>query len=243
MNNSQRKTPKNFFEEYWCDFSSSSKEINLKENINMEERLNKFLEENNIEVDEYGNFEAYVVVDADDKDHEIGSIICGKETEVYTEDRAYEDLKENYYKGNLLNIECLTYYPFRSYSQNYIKKQTTIRENLLKLEDKMFKILVNKENVVNVGKINSGAIMINKYRVIESIELKPVLKFKIKSINKNTAEVLLYNSLTEKSKTITVKCDFIDSIEDVGLSIRDYLEENERQVALINSIIDDGAEL
>jgi hypothetical protein len=207
----------------------------IKEEINMEEKLNKYLEENNIEVDENGNFEMYLVVDADDKDNEVGTVYHGKTREVYAEGRVYEDLEQN--KPAIIFTE----FYFNIPSNKEIKKKTSIREELLTMKDKMFKVLVNKENVV---KVQNNILYVNKYRVIKHIELNPVLKFKIKYFTDEGVAVLLYNSLTKKYKQINLVADnTIEDLEDVRKLINDYLARDEKEVALINSIIDEGAEL
>lgn len=207
---------------------------NFEEDVNMEEKLNNYLEENNIEVDENGNFEMYLVVDADDKDHEAGSVFHGETREVYTEDRAYKDLEEN-------RCGCNDFYALNILFNKEIKKKTSIKENLLTMEDKMFKVLINKENVI---KVQNNILYVNKYKVIEPIELNPVLKFKIGRFTDEGVTVLLYNSLTKKSKTIElIYYDTIETLGQVRELINDYLRENEKEVALINSIVDDGAEL
>ena len=211
----------------------------VKEEVNMEEKLNKYLEENNIEVDENGNFEMYIVVDADDKDNEVGSVYYGKTTEVYVEDRAYEDLKEN--KPATIFTEFYSNIP----SNKEIKKKTSIREELLTMKNKIFKVLINKENIVMKVQNNvDNIVSVNKYKVIESVKLNPVLKFKIVSISDNSVTVKLYNNLTQNLKTLHLKdAKNINSLEDVKVLINDYLDKDEKQVALINSIINDGAEL
>ncbi|MFA7689215.1 MAG: hypothetical protein WCX96_03925, partial [Bacilli bacterium] len=54
-----------------------------------DEGLNTFLEENNIEMDEDGNFEAYIVEDVDDEDCHVGNVVCNKDTFAYSEENAY----------------------------------------------------------------------------------------------------------------------------------------------------------
>ena len=58
-----------------------------------DEDFNTFLEENNIKMDEDGNFEAYIVEDVDDEDCHVGNVVCNKDTFAYSEENAYEDLK------------------------------------------------------------------------------------------------------------------------------------------------------
>jgi hypothetical protein len=221
--------------------SGNVNNLNVKENIKMEEKLNKYLVENEIKVDENGNFEMFVVVDADDKDHTVGTIFNGKETEVYSEERAYEDLKENNVGGYISSNPFLFNIPTLFSSKVEPKKKTTIRDDLLKLEDKMFKVLVNVENITDlIGRV----VYVNKYKVLEEIVLNSTLKYKVKSISSDKVTVLLYNSLTEKSKTIEIDCNSeVNSLEDVKELINKYLENDEKKVALINSIIEDGAEL
>ncbi len=211
---------------------------NKWEEITMEERLNKYLDENNIEINENAEFEMYVVVDASNTDHEIGSIFHGKTTEVYAEDRAYEDLKEDTDFNFRFSPEYFIL-PFTRVNNNI--KQTTIKEDLLTMEDKMFKVLVNRENIVNVG---SDIIYVNKYKVVNAVELNPVLQFKIKSIDDKGIVVSIYNSITKKAKTINIKHSEhamdINTITDTKDLVKKYLETDEKRVALINSSIDDG---
>ncbi len=226
-------------------FIGNVKNIKMEE-VSMEEKLNKYLEENSIEVDKNGNFEMFVVVDADDKDHEVGSIFHGTETEVYSENRAYEDLKVNnnggMFYGSFYHTHTISLDLSSSYlSDTKIEKKSTIRESLMKLEDSIFKVLVNKDNVT---KVDRNVVYVNKYKVLEEIVLHPILKYKIKSIDSDKVTVLLYNSLTEKSKTIECECfNDVDSLVDIKELINEYLGKNEKQIALINSIVDDGAEL
>lgn len=212
---------------------------NEKENVNMEEKLNKFIEEHEIHVEDNGDFTMYIVVDADDENNEVGAIIYKGNTEAYTKKRAYEDLNQN--KHFRLTIDgwspaIETFF----YNNIELKKKTTIKEDLLKMEDKMFVVSVNKKDVSDV---KGDVIYVNKYKVLEEVELNPILKFKIKEINKDKEEsvVILYNNLTKKSKTITL--GWISSLEDAKFQIREYLERDEWQVELVNSIADDGAEL
>jgi hypothetical protein len=215
--------------------------LNKEEDENMEEKLNKYLEENNIEVNDNGDFEMFVVVDADDKDHEVGSIFHGEETEVYAEKGAYDDLKEN---GNMIFLSnSFVDFSMITSLNLLVEKKKSIKEELLTMEDKMFKVLVNKENVVNV---KNDVVYVNKYKVIGSIELNPVLKFKIKSIDNDKVSVLIYNNITEKSKATDIEhwsTINTTSIEDVKRLVKTYLEEDEKQVNMINSIVDDGLAL
>jgi hypothetical protein len=197
----------------------------------VKEKLNNYLEENKIRIDKNGNFEMYVVVDADDEDHEIGSMFHGGTTEVYGKDRAFEDLKENNSDGITLN----------SGSSYKIEKKTSIREDLLAMKNKMFKVLVNKESIVD---IKADIVYVNKYKVIEKIKLNPILKFKIKSISDENISILLYNNITNKSKTIDIKrLTYISKVEDIKMLVNEYLTKNEQEVYLMNSIADDGMEL
>jgi hypothetical protein len=185
--------------------------------------------------------EMFVVVDADDKDHEVGSIFHGEETEVYAEKGAYDDLKEN---GNMIFLSnSFVDFSMITSLNLLVEKKKSIKEELLTMEDKMFKVLVNKENVVNV---KNDVVYVNKYKVIGSIELNPVLKFKIKSIDNDKVSVLIYNNITEKSKATDIEhwsTINTTSIEDVKRLVKTYLEEDEKQVNMINSIVDDGLAL
>jgi len=227
---------------YWNKTEQNST-TNLKEEKSVEEKLYEYLKENEIEVDEHGNFEMYVVVDVDDKDHEIGSIFHGEKTEAYTEKRAYDDLKENNYGkiyAGMITSGTITYSNIYYNPVTKISKNTSIKEDLLTIKDKIFKVLVNEENVTNV---KNDIVYVNKYKVIESVDLRSELKFKISSINEEKVVVLLYNSLTEKSKTITVEAYAPISLSDVKSAIEMYLQDDENNVALMNSLVDDGAVL
>jgi hypothetical protein len=220
--------------------------INLEEEINVEKKLNKFIEDNNIKVDENGNFEMYVVVDINDKDHEVGSVFHGSNKAVYAKDKVYDRLKINMAYGGLVshlsfNTSISSVF-YGTPSNLKIDKKTTIKEDLLTMKDKLFKILVNKENVTDV---NINNIIVNKYKVIENIELNPKLKYKIKSIeNGKSISVILYNDITEKSKSLDINYSApINMLQDVHSIIVKYLDENEKQVALINSIVENGSEL
>jgi len=209
----------------------------------VKEKLNNYLEENKIRIDKNGNFEMYVVVDADDEDHEIGSMFHGGTTEVYGKDRAFEDLKENNSDGITLNLAWHNHIfsPLYSGSSYKIEKKTSIREDLLAMKDKMFKVLVNKESIVD---IKADIVYVNKYKVIEKIKLNPILKFKIKSISDGNISILLYNNITNKSTTIDIKrLTYISKVEDIKMLVNEYLTKNEQEVYLMNSIADDGMEL
>ena len=166
-----------------------------EDNKTMEEELNKYLEEKSIKIDENGNFEMYAVVDVDDKDHEVKAIICGKNTEVYSKKRAYEDLRENILEKHPIfsTFYMSSWNPLNA----QVKKQNTITEDLLVMRDKMFKVLVNKQDVTAV---RPNRVDVRKYKVIEAIELTPKIKFKIKSIIEKNIIVLLYNDITKKTK-------------------------------------------
>lgn len=212
-----------------------------KENDNVEEKLNKFLDENNIPVNDNNEFTMYVVVDANDKDHEVGAIIYKEDTEVYAESRAYEDLKgsKSYGIGGL--ADCFTFKLPKITNSLSQTKRNTIREDLLSMEDKMFAVTVNKKDVSDV--VADDIVYINKYKVIAAVSLNPILKYKVTSIDDAKIAVKLYNNLTEKSEMIVLRNVYPDSLDDIGEAIRDYLTTNERQVELINSTVDDGVEL
>ena len=205
-----------------------------REDDNMEEKLNKFLEENKIEIDGDGDFEMYIVVDANEEDCEIGTIVKGKTVESYTEKRAYEDLKDN--------IDTNQYFIIvTSKIINKLKEKISIRKDLLKIEDKMLKILVNKKDVISV---HNDKLCIDKYKIIDHIILKPKLKFKIKNFCKETIEVIIYNDITGKSKTITIRYPHEElSEKTIKDAINTYLDIDEEEVALYNRILKDGVDL
>jgi hypothetical protein len=240
-----------FKQEYLCQWGITNNTTKLKEGNSVEERLNTYFNENGILVDSNGNFEMYIVIDADDKDHEVGSVFHGTDTEVYAEKRAYEDLKENncggYYNKLFAQINDIAINPYFSISDTKIAKKKMIKEELLALKDKMFKVLVNKENITNV---KNNVVFVNKYKVVESVNLRPELKFKISSINDEKISILLYNSLTKKSKIIQIEKYNIDFdltnelvLKDIKNSINEYLSQDENEVNLMNSLVEDGAAL
>lgn len=237
LSRTNKMLPMNFVLGQWISTTN-----NLEEEEKLEEKLNKFLEEKNIEVDKDGNFEMYVVVDADDTEHEVGSIHCGQVQHVYTKEQAFKDLKN-------CNFPTKCNYSFAN--DINIKKQTTIKEDLMTMEDKMFKILVNKENVYNFSYVvleKEEVLCVKKYKVIDSVSINPELKFKIIEIGdsimgRNTViTVLLYNSITENKRTILMDLDydFKTSITQIEKMINDYLKLDEHNVALINSTVDNG---
>lgn len=205
-----------------------------REDDDMEEMLNKFIKENKIKVDDKGNFEMYIVVDVDEEDCEIGTVVKGKTVEAYTEKRAYEDLKDN--------IDTNQYFIIVTPKIiNKLKEKISIRKDLLKIEDKMLKILVNKKDVISV---HNDKLYIDKYKIIDHIILKPKLKFKIKNFCKETIEVIIYNDITEKSKTITIRYPHEElSEKTIKDAINTYLDIDEKKVALYNRILKDGVDL
>lgn len=220
--------------------------ISEKENENVEEKLESlegFFRKNKISVNENSEFTMYVVVDADDKGHEAGAIIYKENTETYTESRAYEDLKKYNAPEEYWTFEL----KYSTMSQP--KKRKSIRRDLLAMEDKMFSVLVNKKDV---SAVEGDIVFVNKYKVVEEIALKPVLKYKVESINDGTVKVILYNNLTEKSKRITLRdvlpCSLDDIRKRIGVyddirkAIGVYLDIDEMQVQLINSTVN-GVEL
>jgi hypothetical protein len=219
-----------FLIEYNCEWKGEN---------NMEERINKFFEENKIEVDENGNFEMYVVVDADDKDHEIGAIICGNKTEVYVKERAYEDLKENNVGGwtvHLMGINDII-----DTKTEKTKERKTIKDRLLSIKDKIYKISSNKENI---KRLDSDKLIVNKYKVIEGEKLNPVLKYKIMGIGEKEITVRLYNNLTEKFEAVCIYYDReIPSSAVLSEMIKLYLSKNEKSVNLQNIVNKNGIEL
>ena len=207
--------------------------LNTVKESNIEEQLNKFLKEHDISINEEGYFEAYIVADIDNKDIKVNTIICNEDTFVYSEKEAYKDLKH-----------CKIGSPFTHLSPIEIRKQKSIKEELLTLEDAIFKVLVHKDNVV---KIYDEFIVANKYKVIKHIPLNPILKYKIKEVcdveNKFIIILILYNDLTNLSRTIHLDgCDRDPSklIWSVRQKLREYLQNNEEYTAIINSIREDG---
>ncbi|MFA7203927.1 MAG: hypothetical protein WC188_09520 [Candidatus Caldatribacteriota bacterium] len=205
-----------------------------------DEDFNAFLEEHNIKMDESGNFEAYIVVDVDEEDCQVGNVICNQDTFAYSEENAYEDLK----------IPRISENPFffttaSPSKQIDIEKKTSIRDDLLTMEDAIFKIVANKKDVV---RIKDDYIIINKYKIIEEIVLKPILKYKIKNmyIREHAADIVLYNNITEKSKIIylsDISGSYTDKIDSIRKSLLQFLREDENNVDIINTFRDEGLTL
>ena len=206
------------------------------EEDNMEQKLNEFLTKNNIQVDENGNFEAYIVVDADDTENVPGNIFNGVDVEAYTLEGAFEDLKE--VKKNYLYSEYIS--PARLFYDNpkneiELKKQKSIREKLLTIKDKILRVLVNKNNVIRAC---SDKLYVSKYKVLKEIKLNPQIACKISNFTDNGyVNVLLYNTLTLKEEVIKLNDYDVYDEESLNRAIRTYLDENERQVNLINETI------
>ncbi len=205
-----------------------------------DEDFNAFLEEHNIKMDESGNFEAYIVVDVDEEDCQVGNVICNQNTFAYSEENAYEDLKIPRISENPFFFT--TAFPSK---QIDIEKKISIRDDLLTMEDAIFKIVANKKDVVQ---IKDDYIIINKYKIIEEIVLKPILKYKIKNmyIREHAADIVLYNNITEKSKIIylsDISGSYTDKVDSIQESLLQFLREDEDNVDIINSFKDEGIEL
>ena len=205
-----------------------------------DEDFNTFLEENNIKMDEDGNFEAYIVEDVDDEDCHVGNVVCNKDTFAYSEENAYEDLKTPRIAESPFFVT--TAFPNK---QIDVEKKVSIKDDLLTMEDAMFKIIANKKDVV---RIQDDSIIINKYKIIEEIVLKPMLKYKIKTmlITQQSADIVLYNDITEKSTTIylsDISGDYMDKVDSIQEALIQYLREDEDNVNIINSVADEGTEL
>lgn len=113
------------------------------------------------------------------------------------------------------------------------------------MEDAIFKIVANKKDVVQ---IKDDYIIINKYKIIEEIVLKPILKYKIKNmyIREHAADIVLYNNITEKSKIIylsDISGSYTDKIDSIRESLLQVLREDENNVDIINTFRDEGIEL
>ena len=205
-----------------------------------DEDFNTFLEENNIKMDEDGNFEAYIVEDVDDEDCHVGNVVCNKDTFAYSEENAYEDLKTPRISESPFFVT--TAFPNK---QIDVEKKVSIKDDLLTMEDAMFKIIANKKDVV---RIQDDSIIINKYKIIEEIVLKPILKYKIKNmyIREHAADIVLYNNITEKSKIIylsDISGSYTDKIDSIRESLLQVLREDENNVDIINTFRDQGIEL
>ena len=228
-----------FMKEYICawdkgqdiSITATSSIIN-KEETSMEERLNEFLETNNIKVNEQGNFEMYVVVDENDKDHEPNAIFPISSV-VYTLDQAYEKLKAN---NNGRGVYVLS-----SCCDNNNKSQKSTKEILLKESElKIFKLLINKNNAKTICYKNSFFIGINylevsKYKVISEVELKPEIAFEINSMNDEMIYVKLYNTVTKKERNITINYNNgVPTKDELKQMVNNYLDRNEKETKLIN---------
>ena len=202
-----------------------------------DEGFNTFLEENNIKMDEDGNFEAYIVEDVDDEDCHVGNVVCNKDTFAYSEESAYEDLKTPRISESPFFVTIA--FPNK---QIDVEKKVSIKDDLLTMEDAMFKIIANKKDVV---RIQDDSIIINKYKIIEKIILKPMLKYKIKNmyIREHAADIVLYNNITEKSKTIyllDISGSYTDKVDAIQENLLQFLREDEDNVDIINSFKDEG---
>lgn len=205
-----------------------------------DEDFNAFLEEHNIKMDESGNFEAYIVEDVDDEDCHVGNVVCNKDTFAYSEENAYEDLKTPRISESPFFVT--TAFPNK---QIDVEKKVSIKDDLLTMEDAMFKIIANKKDVV---RIKDDYIIINKYKIIEEIVLKPILKYKIKNmcIREHAADIVLYNNITEKSKIIylsDISGSYTDKIDSIRKSLLQFLREDENNVDIINTFRDEGLTL
>lgn len=195
----------------------------------MEQKLNEFLTKNNIQVDENGNFEAYIVVDADDTENVVGTIFNGVNVKAYSYEGAYEDLKETS-GGNYISFNGI--FLGQHTKEIKLEKKQSIRKKLLNIKDKVLKVLINKNNVV---KACSDKLYINKYKVLEEIQLNPQIACKILNFTDyGYVNVLLYNTLTLKEEAIKLNDYDAYDKESLNRAIRTYLDENERQVSLIN---------
>lgn len=208
--------------------------VNRKEEKTMQEKLNDFLTKNNIQADKNGNFEAYIVVDADDKENIPGTIFNNVNVETYSAEGAFEDLKEtinDYNTYSIINSSIELCYNRNVKKKIKLEKQKSIREKLLTIKDKILKVLVNKENVTSVY---TDKFYINKYKVLEEVILNPQIAYKIERFDSDDdAQVMLYNTLTLKSETIILSNQLCDKAS-LEMSIKKYLDANDRKVQLMN---------
>jgi hypothetical protein len=219
-----------------CSGSTTEKKVDKR---NIEKKLNEFLKENNIEVDENGNFQMYLVVDVDDKEYEVDTIYNNPNiNEIYTEERAYEDLKEDFLGGSFI-YTTNGYYNIGTLKNSvFAENQLSIKEKLLKIEDKMFLISVNKNSVIDTKK---QVLIVNKYKIIEKVELEPTLSFKINSFSDSGSliDICVYNTLTHKSENIKIfykQPICIPTKSELRELINDYLDKDQKQVDLMNMV-------
>lgn len=210
---------KEFMEEYVCT-----------EEVDMEENLIKFLMNNDIDVDKNGNFEMFVVVPEKEKDCQEGAIFNKPAyNEVYFLENAYKNLKINRHENHI-------YFNHMSDDNNKNIIQKSIRENLLEIDKRIFKVLINKSNVQYINNnSDSTSVKVNRYKIISEVELEPKIAFEIDYINGSTIRISLYNTITDKKRDISIHYKRnIPTTEELKDLINDYLNRNEKETKLIN---------
>lgn len=213
------------------DSITTSKDEDFMDNETIREEFDSFLQKANIYIDENGNFECYIIIDESDTEHNVGSIFNN------TPMSAWVYIEESY---NALKM------PVNQYSFGYIqpmrimeKESVSIIDDLLKIEKRMIKILVNRNNVIGVTP-RRGLVDIDKYQVIEIIKLNPKIAIRLLGFDiiSHYLSVSLYNTITRKSRFINIKFSEEDTDESIKSKIGDYLELDKKQVELQNKLRD-----
>jgi hypothetical protein len=199
---------------------------------NNEQKFDEFVKKVNINVDDDGNFECYIVIDESNTEHEVGTIFNNISIAAYpTIPDAYDHLKIQ-----TLIPRSWARYLYGSQTINE-KNNTSIIEKLQKIGIKMIKILVNKNNITAIS-TECNSIIINKYKVIEFIKLNPQIAFKLLEFDNEShyLSVSLYNTITNKSYIIKIKFYEEDTEESIKNRIKDYLLLDEKQVKIQNKL-------
>ena len=212
-----------------------TQELELKEN---EMSVNEFLYENNIEVDENGNVEMYIVEDVGDDDYEVGTKYNrDREVECYNLYGAYEDIKETWYSGGFTINPSVSITPINNWELEFPKAieenktdKICLKDRLLKIKDRILKISLNKKDAF----IRNKNLYVGKYKILEEVELKPEIKFEVTSFDEEYCYVKLYNSLTLKSENIKIDSNIIDDALSLKCAISDYLENDKFETDLMN---------
>jgi hypothetical protein len=211
---------------------NNSVEEDFMNGILIQERFDEFVKKNNINVDEDGNFECHLVIDESDTEHEVGTIFNNTSKVAYvTISRVYEHLKET------LEMQSRYVMPLMPIKQEHLENKISITEELLKIEKKIVKVLVNQNNIIYFyPKYNT--ININKYKVIGFIKPEPKIALKVLEFDNehHYVSVSLYNTITFKSNLINIKFVETDTKESIIDRIKDYLLLDEKQVQIQNKL-------
>lgn len=155
-----------------------------KENENMEEKLNKFIEENNVEVDG-DKIYMYMTVHNDNlKDYEVGTI--------FKEEKSL----------HLTSVENAKYELRRDW--NTVLKPT---DRLKSVNNTIIKLEINKNNVSNISNPYEIVknIRVNKYKVVEILNVETTIHYEIQGFIKNEkVAVKVFNKYTNECQHIEV---------------------------------------